>query len=142
MMRRWAALALLAAAGACAQPAPIDSAEARFDLGRRYRNGDGVPRDAVRGHMLIAEAAQRGHPGAMFLLSNMLADGDGVARNEAQARKWLEAAGVLEHPEALQQMALHAAAGTLGYAADQARAAQLMRHAAHAIKHRAQGHTH
>lgn len=142
MTRRWALLALFAAAGACAQPLPPAGAGAQFDLGRRYRNGVGVARDPAQAYALILSAAQREHSAAMFLLSNMLAEGDGVARNEAQARKWLEAAAALEYPEALQQMALHVREGTLGYARDDERAALLMRQAAHAMKHRAHAHTH
>lgn len=142
MMRRWAILVLFAAGGASAQPLPGAGADAQFDQGRRYRNGIGVARDPAQGYALILSAAQREHAAAMFLLSNMLAEGDGVARNEAQARRWLEAAAGLEHPEALQQMALHVREGTLGYAPDEAKAALLMRQAAHAMKHRAQDHAH
>jgi TPR repeat protein len=134
MNRRWAAAALLAAAGATAQTV---SADAQFDLGRRYRNGDGVVRDAGRGFVLIEHAARSGHVPAMFILSNMLAEGEGVARDAAQARRWLEAAAEQEYPEALQQLALNLRDGSMGFAPDEVRSAQLLRAAAHAMKHRA-----
>jgi len=66
----------------------------------------------------------------------MLQAGEGAPRDDAAARRWLEAAAQREYPEALQQMALHIQDGTLGYARDEARAAQLMRAVAHAMKHR------
>lgn len=142
MMRRCAALALLAASQALAQPVAEWGADHRFELAGRNRNGEGVAGDPGRTHALILNAAKEGNPQAMFVLSNRLAEGDGIARDEAQARKWLEAAAALEHPEALQHMAMQVEAGTMGYRQDPARAAQLLREAAHALKHRAQGDKH
>ena len=48
-----------------------------------------------------------------------------------QVRRWLEAAAELDYPEAWQQLAL--------LEPDPQRAAQLMRRAAHALTHRAEG---
>jgi TPR repeat protein len=129
--------ALLAAVLLCASSAAAASVgQAQFDLGRKVRNGSGVPRDAVRAYQLIQRAAMLQHPAAMFTLSNMLVAGEGVAPDRAAARSWLEAAAALENPEALQQLALHLQEGTLGFARDEVRAAQLLRQLAHAMKHR------
>lgn len=108
-----------------------------FDQGRMYRHGDGVARDSVRAFGLIERAAKEGDAAAMFTLSNMLAAGEGAPKDRAGASKWLEVAAEQENPEALQQLALHLQDGTMGYAADPARSALLMRAAAHALKHRA-----
>lgn len=117
--------------------AAAGDARAQFDLGRLYRNGIGVVRDSARSHALIRSAAQQHNPAAMFILSNMLIEGEGTPRDLAEARKWLEAAAELEYPEALLQLSLNFQDGAMGYEPDQARAAQLMREAAHAMKHRA-----
>lgn len=110
-----------------------------FDQGRMYRHGDGVARDSVRAFGLVERAASSGDAAAMFTLSNMLEAGEGAPRNRDAARKWLEAAAASESPEALQQLALHLQDGTMGYDVDRVRSAQLMREAAHAMQHRAQG---
>lgn len=129
--------ALLAAVLVCvACFADAANAQADFDLGRKYRNGAGVVRDSERAYRLVRSAAILQHPAAMFTLSNMLVAGEGVAPDPAAARTWLEAAAALENPEALQQLALHLQEGTLGYARDEVRAAQLLRELAHAMKHR------
>jgi len=154
MMPR-AAFALALCLGAGMAPArPLDSADlprlraaadqgaaaARFDLGRMYRNGIGVMRDAARGFALIEAAAQAGHPAAMFTLNNMLAAGEGAPKDEALARRWLEQAAEREHPEALQMLSMNLQHGAMGYERDERKAAQLMGVLAHAMKHRAHDH--
>lgn len=131
------ALALCGGAALAQAAAPHDAA---FDLGRKYRHGDGVPRDSVRAFALIHGAARGKHPPAMFIVSSMLAAGEGAPRDEAAARKWLEAAAEGEYPEAIQQLAMHLQDGAPGFERDERRAAQLMRQMAHAMKHRAHGH--
>lgn len=132
-MRRLLA-GLLFGVAMAAQAAP-----SLFDLGRSYRHGDGVTRDSVRAFGLIERAARGGDAAAMFTLSNMLEAGEGTRKDRAAAKRWLEAAAEHESPEALQQLALHLQDGTMGYEPDRGRSAQLMREAAHALKHRAQG---
>jgi TPR repeat protein len=103
-------------------------AAAAYRLGLMYRNGLGTARDSAQAAYWLERAAQRNVAPAMFILSNMLQAGEGVATDADRARRWLEAAAQLDYPEALQALAL---AET-----DAARAAQLMKEAAHAIKHR------
>ncbi|MES2899158.1 MAG: tetratricopeptide repeat protein [Pseudomonadota bacterium] len=148
-MKRLLAAAMLACA-TLAHGAPLSSgdvtqlqrktdegdARAAFYLGRMYRNGIGVPADARRAFELIEMAALKRHAPAMFILSNMLAAGEGCVADEQRARSWLEAAAELDHPEALQQLGLTLNIGAMGYPVDQVRAAQLLRNAAHAMKHR------
>ncbi len=124
----------LALAALCTQAwsAPQDD----FDRGRIYRNGAGVQRDSVRAFALIRQAARDGHAPAMFILSAMLAAGEGAPQDVGEARRYLEVAADLELPEAMQQLAMYLQEGALGYARDEARAAQLMNDVAHAMKHR------
>jgi len=133
MKRRLGALLLVltAAAGALAEPAePLPATpEAAYRLGLAYRNGDGVARDAALAVRWLGHAAERGVPAAMFILAHMLAEGEGTARDAAAARRWLDAAAQAEYPEALQALAMEER--------DPARAAELLREAAHAMQHRA-----
>jgi len=140
MKRRWIGTLLLCAAIVPALAASPSSAQAQFELGRSYRHGAGVQTDAARAFVLIRAAALRQHAPAMYTLSNMLIEGEGTARDLAQARAMLEAAAALDYPEALQQLALNTKDGALGYERDEARSAQLMRQAAHALRHRTHAH--
>ncbi|MES2318451.1 MAG: hypothetical protein V4631_13260 [Pseudomonadota bacterium] len=124
-----ACLLLVATAAQCAP--------GTFELGRMYRHGSGVVPDSARGFALIRQAAGDGDAAAMFTLSNMLEAGEGAPRDRAAARKWLEAAAQAESPEALQQLALNLQDGLMDYEIDRKRSADLMRKAAHAMKHRA-----
>jgi TPR repeat protein len=138
MMRRlFAGLlgGLAMAAVAAPQHQQQQQQRSAFDAGRMYRHGDGVTRDSARAFALIEQAGRQGDCAAMFTLSNMLEAGEGTRRDRAAAHKWLEAAAELECPQALQQLALYLQDGLMGYEADRVRAAQLMRLAAHAVKH-------
>lgn len=103
-----------------------DEGDIAFRRGLAYRSGD----PALAAHWL-GVAASRGMPEAMFMLANMLLDGQGMPRDEAAARRWLEAAAELDYPEAWQQLAL--------LEPDPQKSAQLMRRAAHALRHRGEG---
>ncbi|MFL6657766.1 MAG: tetratricopeptide repeat protein [Massilia sp.] len=131
MTRGWAPGLLLLAALAQAGLAGASD----FDLGRRYRHGDGVPRDSGKAFSLIERAARNGDAAAMFTLSNMLEAGEGAPRDRGAARQWLEAAAENDFPAALQQLSLCLRDGSMGYAVDPARSAQLMLEAEHAIRH-------
>lgn len=105
------------------------SPEAAYRLGLALRNGDSRARDAAAALRLLAEAAECGLPQAMFILAHMLAAGEGTAPDPAAARRWLERAAQLDYPEALQELALGES--------DPQRAEELLREAAHALRHRA-----
>lgn len=119
--------ALLLAVLCCGAVQAAD-AQADYELGLKYRNGNGVVADAVRAARLIESAARAQLPEAMFTLSNMLATGEGVERDEAAARAWLEQAAELGYPAALQELALREP--------DPRKAELWMRQAAHALQHR------
>ena len=75
----------------------------------------------------------------MFILSNMLAAGEGAPDDSARAGTGWKQAAAREYPEALQQLALHLRTAPWASGATNARAAQLMREVAHAMKHPATG---
>lgn len=70
---------------------------------------------------VLETCALRGNPGAMFLLANRIQD-------KRMARMWLLRAAELEHAESLYQLGLEEQ--------DPRLAAQYMKAAAHALKHR------
>jgi TPR repeat protein len=130
-MKTAAALLLSAvlAASACAQPVARDAAQEAWRTGLAYRNGAGRSKDAAQAVIWLRRAAALGKPEAMFILAQMLAAGEGVAADPREAKHWLEVAAEADYPEALQELALSEP--------DPARAAVLMKRAAHALGHRA-----
>jgi len=126
-MKRVLAAALLVLA--CGPAAWAADAVGTYQLGLKLRNGIGMPADAAAARRSLDTAARAGVPAAMFTLAQMLAAGEGGARDEAAARVWIARAAEVEYPEALQELALRER--------DPARAAELMREAAHALQHRA-----
>ena len=119
-MKWWLAALCAVSLQAGAQDAGLAEAQA-------YRNGAGVAVDKARAVRLFEQAAQAGNADAAFTLANMLRDGEGVAQDPAAAHRWLLRAADGESPEALQQLAMEEP--------DTARAAQLFKEAAHALKH-------
>lgn len=64
------------------QRADAGEVAARFELGRRYLRGAGVPRDLTRARELLEPAARTGHPDSMGAYGVMLARGLGVDKDE------------------------------------------------------------
>ena len=94
-----------------------------------HRNGSGVPVDKAKALRLFEQAARLGDADAAFTLANMLRDGEGVTADPVAAHPGLQVAADGESPEALQQLAMEEK--------DPARAAQLLKEAAHALTHQA-----
>jgi TPR repeat protein len=121
-VRWWALAACLLCTQAAGHDTKIDMTQARM-----YRNGTGVAVDKARALRLFEQAARAGDADAAFTLANMLRDGEGTAPDPVAARRWLQRAADGESPEALQQLAMEEP--------DPARAAQLLKEAAHALTH-------
>ena len=68
------------------------NAEAMFNLGLLYANGQGVTQDYVRAREWYEKAAEKGFPRAMFNLGLLYANGEGVTQDYAKAREWYEKA--------------------------------------------------
>lgn len=66
------------------------SVRAIVDLALRYEEGDGVKQDTVKAMTLFLEAAERGNPGAQFVVGNAYRSGDGLIQDDAKAMYWFE----------------------------------------------------
>lgn len=70
------------------QSAEQGDAQAQFELGAIYANGDGVDQSDERAYGLFDASAKQGHPGAQLSLGFMFANGSFVAKNIPQAYVW------------------------------------------------------
>ncbi|EGV34099.1 Sel1 domain protein repeat-containing protein [Thiorhodococcus drewsii AZ1] len=61
---------------------------AQYNLGVKYRDGQGVQRDDSIAAALFRKAAEQGDADAQFNLGLFYADGQGVPRNDAKAVAW------------------------------------------------------
>ena len=68
------------------------NAEAMFNLGLLYANGQGVTQDYVRAREWYEKAAEKGFPSAMGNLGVLYHNDQGVAQDYAKAREWYEKA--------------------------------------------------
>ena len=72
-------------------PAPIantETAEAQYNLGLRYANGDGDPKDSTEAVKWYRKAAEQGVASAQLNLGVKYDNGDGVLKDSAEAVKW------------------------------------------------------
>ena len=67
-------------------------AEAQFNLGCAYDNGEGVPQDYAQSAAWYRRAADQGLANAQFNLELMYRSGQGVPQDFAQAGDWLRKA--------------------------------------------------
>ncbi len=75
-------------------------ADAQFNLGLMYANGEGVPQDMEQAAELFKKAAEQGHVDAQNNLGAMYFTGEGVARDEKKAIEWFEKAAAQGNQEA------------------------------------------
>lgn len=107
MSRRLLAIALVGCLAGCSTISEIGSvfdstvtrtkkdadrgdAEAQLALGKRYTNGDKVPRDSVMAVYWYRKAAEQANPEASYLLASAFEHGTGIPRDPAQAIAWYE----------------------------------------------------
>ena len=68
-------------------------AEAQFEMGDMYREGESVEADDVEAAKWLSLAADQGHAGAQFALGIMYYNGEGVPEDEQEAiQRWQKAA--------------------------------------------------
>lgn len=89
-----------AANEALARPAPTNDlersaprvqksdAEAQYELGLRYQEGDGVPMDKEKAVACFRRAAEQGNAAAQNRMGIAYSTGDGVPTNSVEAVKW------------------------------------------------------
>jgi TPR repeat protein len=79
-------------------------ADAQFNLGIMYANGQGVPQDYAAAMTWYRKAAEQGHGGAQNNLVNMYAKGQGVPQDYGAAVSWYRKAA--DQGDALAQFNL------------------------------------
>jgi TPR repeat protein len=82
------------------------NAEAMFNLGLLYANGQGVTQDYVRAREWYEKAAEKGFPSAMGNLGVLYHNGQGVAQDYVRAREWYEKAADEGNAEAMFNLGL------------------------------------
>ncbi|MDX1402488.1 MAG: tetratricopeptide repeat protein, partial [Kiloniellales bacterium] len=69
-----------------------DEAEAQYQLGLMYANGDGVVQDEAAARERYTRAAEQGHANAQYRLAVMFDTGTGGPKDDRAAREWYLAA--------------------------------------------------
>ena len=75
------------------QAADQGDAEAQYNLGIMYNNGEGVPKDDAEAVRWFLLAAEQGHASAQLNLGFMYALGRGVLKDDVLAHMWYNTAG-------------------------------------------------
>jgi TPR repeat protein len=76
------------------------SAEAAYELGEAYRDGDGVAPDLEQAADWFNQAAQQGSPRGQYLLGRAAAEGRGVEQDYERAARWFARAAAQGYPPA------------------------------------------
>jgi adenylate cyclase len=71
------------------ESAKLGLADAQYELGKAYRDGDDVTRDPAEAALWFLAAAEQGYAKAQRHLGNHYASGDGVSQDTVQAIMWL-----------------------------------------------------
>ena len=64
------------------------NADAQFNLGWMYYEGEGVPKDDAEAARWFLKSAEQGIATAQFNLGEMYKEGIGVPQDDAEAAKW------------------------------------------------------
>ena len=86
-------------------------AEAQFNLGLMYANGDGVPEDDAAAVTWYRKAAEQGDAEAQYNLGVKYAKGEGVPEDDAEAVKWYRKAAEQGQAEAQHNLGVMYDAG-------------------------------
>ncbi|MBP6058457.1 MAG: sel1 repeat family protein [Nitrosomonas sp.] len=86
-------------------------ADAQFNLGLMYANGEGVEQDMTQAVELFKKAAEQGHVDAQNNLGAMYFTGEGVGRDEKKAIEWFEKAAAQGNVDAQANLDAIKAAG-------------------------------
>ena len=101
LLREWTADASPAAdIETMRKAAEAGDADAQYDLGLMYHDGEGVPEDYVEAVKWFRKAAEQGHAAAQFYLGIAYHGGVGVPKDDAEAVKWLRKAAEQGHARA------------------------------------------
>lgn len=101
----------------------------QFDLGSRYAQGLGVPKNYTEALRWLTESAEAGNPRAQYSLAYLYSEGIGVAQDYAVALRWAHAAS--DRGDAMGQFALGISyAEGLGVKQDHGESARWLRRSA------------
>jgi len=106
-----------------------NDANAQYNLGICYANGQGVTNDPAEALMWIRKAAERNHALAQFILGEKYRDGEGVTKDEAEKAKWYRRAAEQNYADAQYNLGVCFARGS-GVGKDEAEAIKWYRKAA------------
>ena len=67
-------------------------AKAQYQLGKCYKNGEGIAKDEKKAVELFMLAAKQDNGDAQYQLAKCYLKGKGVAKDEAKAKSWLKKA--------------------------------------------------
>ena len=84
--------------------AEAGDAEAQFQLGKLYREGTGVDRNAETAVQWFRQSADQGHADAQYALGTMHLTGEGVFKDDVWAINWYRKAAQQGHPQAQQDL--------------------------------------
>lgn len=88
-------------------------ADAQFELGRAFAEGQGLPQNFTEAARWYRRAAEQGHTAAQTGLAGLLESGHGAPSNPAEAIEWYRRAAEHGHGEAQYRLGLlHAKGGT------------------------------
>jgi hypothetical protein len=104
-------------------------ADAQFNLGMRYYNGEGVAKDALEAVKWFRKAADQGLADAQFNLGMRYYNGEGVAKDAVEAVKWCRKAADHGHANAQFNLGICYDSGE-GVVKDEVEAAKWYRKAA------------
>src|SRR5215471_9458253 len=79
-------------------------AQAQYNLGVLYDNGQGVPQNDAEAMKWYRKAAEKGHARAQQNLGTMYANGQGVPQNYTEAMTWFRKAADQGHAGAQQSL--------------------------------------
>ena len=95
----------------CLKAAEQGDADAQFNLGVMYEQGNGVKKDYTQAAKWYRKAAEQGHADAQFNLGSMYANGEGVKQDDTQAVEWFRKAAEQGHAYAQNNLGLMYAKG-------------------------------
>ena len=79
-------------------------AEAQFNLGVMYDDGQGVAQNYAEAAKWFTKAAEQGYADAQYLLGEMYISGQGVKANDEKAIQWLRKAAKQGHAKAQKRL--------------------------------------
>lgn len=82
------------------------NADAQFDLGKCYAQGEHVPQNHNEAAKWYRKAAEQGHKSAQTELGKMYQTGEGVQKSDAEAVKWLHKSSIQGDAAAQVQLGL------------------------------------